>query len=160
MNRILSLLAGTAALAALVVAASPARAATTTANVNVTAKVDASCTMTDASVNFGVYNPVSATANDASGNLTVTCTKGTPANVTLAGAAGSRVMTDAVSSDTLPFELYTDIGRSTVWAGTTNVSATSATGTPVTVPVYGRIAAGKFVTPGTYNATVVATLNF
>jgi spore coat protein U-like protein len=160
MNRILTLLATTAALAALVVAAAPARAATTQANVNVTAQVNASCTMTDATVNFGVYNPVSGTANDAQGNLTVTCTKGTSGTVTLAGAAGARVMTDGVSGDTLPFELYTDTTRSTVWAGATAVATTSPTGAPVPVTVFGRIPAGKFVTPGTYNAVVVATLLF
>jgi spore coat protein U-like protein len=157
MNRILSLLAATAAL---VVAAAPARATTTTANVNVTATVNASCTMTNATVAFGIYNPTAAVATDALGTLSVTCTKGTTGTITLAGTAGSRAM--LLGANTLSYELYTDATRTTPWAGaTTTVSVAAGTGSGAqAITVYGRIPASQFVAPGSYADTVVATLNF
>jgi spore coat protein U-like protein len=157
MNR---LLAVTAALAALVVAAAPAHAAATNANVTVTAIVNASCIMTDATVDFGTYDPTLTTNNNAAGNLTVTCTKGTTGTISLAGTGGARAMTSTTTTDTLPFELYTDTGRTSIWAGTTTVAVPASTGVAQSIPVYGRIPFGKFVTPATYTATVVATLNF
>jgi spore coat protein U-like protein len=159
MNRLtLTVLASAAALAALVVAVAPARAATTTANVNVQAIVNASCKMTDANIDFGTYDPTVPTNNNSSSNLIVTCTKGTTGNITLAGTAGARVMSSG--TDTLPFELYTDSGRTTVWAGATTASVPASTGVAQSIPVYGRILAGNYVAPGTYTAVVVATLNF
>lgn len=160
MNRLnLTVLASTAALAALVVAVAPAQAATTAANVNVQATVAASCKMTDASVDFGTYDPTSPGNNDTAGNLSVTCTKGTTGTITLAGAAG-RSMASGTTTDTLAYELYTDSGRSTLWAGATTVAVPASTGVAQNVSVYGRITPGHYVTPATYTAVVVATLNF
>jgi spore coat protein U-like protein len=162
MNRILTLLASTAALAALVVAAAPARAANTTgANVLVTATVNATCKMTDATVGFGVYDPNAPADNiTGQGNLTVTCTKGiTAANITLGGTVGSRVMTGPTPSDTLSYELYSNAGRSAAW-GAPGVPVPTTTGAAQTMTVYGRIPFGQYVAAGAYSATVAATLNF
>jgi spore coat protein U-like protein len=161
MNRLtLTVLASAAALAALALTVAPAQAATTTANVNVQAIVNASCKMTDALVDFGTYDPTLAGNNDSGvGSLSVTCTKGTTGTITLAGAAG-RSMTSATTTDSLPYELYSDSGRSTLWAGATSVAVPASTGVAQSVSVFGRITPGHYVAPGNYSAVVVATLNF
>ena len=152
-RRILFVLASTAALAALVVAAAPAKAATTTANIAVSANVGVTCSMSSAPLAFGSYNP--ATNLDGSTNLLVTCTTGAVAYVTL---DTTRVMTSGTNS--LPFQLFTDAGRSIVWDAATQAFITGAGATAVPVSVYGRIPAGNNVPAGTYTATVVATLNY
>jgi spore coat protein U-like protein len=156
-RRILSVLACTAALAALFVAIAPAKAATTTSNINVSANVGATCTMTDAAVNFGSYDSAAAAPLDVASNLVVTCTKGTVGTVTLAGTA-TRQMTSP-AGDKLSYQLFVDSTRSTAWAGTVAAPLTG-TGAAQNVAVYGRIATNQNVPAGTYTDVVVATLFF
>ena len=69
----------------------------------------------------------------------------------------------AGGTDFLSYELYQDSSRSTVWgsgvaAGETIVTAPSKAARTFTV--YGRVPAGQDVAAGSYNDTVVATINF
>lgn len=163
--------AGLVATSALLLAVSGASvAATVTDSFDVKLKVNKNCTV-DA-INDMVFadqtfllNPVTATTS-----VTVNCTKGTSAAVTLSGTGGSRTMSNG--TDTITYDLYSDSTHSTYWdsatgptitgagvnsSGTT-LDATTATGTTRTI--YGRVPAQDTDTTGDYAATVVATVTF
>lgn len=150
-----------------------ADAATATANLAVSATVSASCSISTSALAFGAYDPVGANASaplDASGAVIVTCTNGASTTVTLGqgthantgstDAAPLRRMKDA-GTNFLSYTLYQDAGRTTSWANTsgTGVGHTGA-GSATNIAVYGRIAGGQNVAPGSYTDTVVATVTF
>jgi spore coat protein U-like protein len=147
----------------------PASAATATANLGVSATVTNNCTISTAALAFGSYDPVVANAStdlDGTGTVTVSCTKGASSTIGLglgSNASGStRRMTDG-SSNYLTYELYSDAGRTTVWG-----NAGGALYNPGAAPskaarnftVYGRVTSNQDVPAGSYNDTVVATVNF
>ena len=144
-------------------------AATATANLAVSATVTNNCTINTVPLTFGSYDPVvtHASANlDGTGTVVVACTKGTAPTIGLglgSNASGSvRRMADG-STNYLTYELYQDSGRSTVWS-----NAGAGLLSPVAAPskaarnhtVYGRVTSNQDVPAGTYNDTVVATVNF
>jgi len=172
-----------AALLALIPTTVPA--ATTTANLNVTATVVANCTLTTGTVAFGNYDPSAVTAATAAGSVTVTCTKGQAfASISLGAGNNStgtqRNMKDG-ATDALPYSLFKPtLGGATyscVYTGTPapwgdGTAATTGTAfvpsgsltpgpTPgLTYPVCGQIAAGVNVPAASYTDIVVATLTF
>jgi spore coat protein U-like protein len=137
-----------------------------TANLNVSATVKANCTVTTVPVNFGNYDATTGAAVDQSGAVKLTCTKGTPATISLglggAPLAGQRTMAGGTPPANLRYELYSDAGRVTVWNDTTGkVSMTAPDNTEQTYAVYGRILSGQTtVSQGGYSDTVLATVNF
>ena len=146
-----------------------ASAATATANLGVSATVTNNCTISTAAVAFGSYDPVVAHASanlDGSGTVTVACTKGAVATVGLGlgsnASASVRRLKDA-GTNYITYELYQDSGRSTVW-GNAGAGLLSPGAAPSKVArnftVYGRVPANQDVPAGTYNDTVVATVNF
>jgi spore coat protein U-like protein len=145
-----------------------ASAATATANLGVSATVTNNCTISTAAVAFGSYDPVVAHAStnlDGTGTLTVACTKGATSTIGLnlgSNASGAtRRMSDGATSY-LSYELYQDAGRTTVWDGGAGLynpgAAPSKTARNFTV--YGRVPSNQDVSAGSYNDTVVATVNF
>jgi len=144
-------------------------AATATANLGVSATVTNNCTISTVALAFGSYDPVVANASanlDGTGTVVVTCTKGSTATIGLGlgsnAAASVRRMTDG-SSNYLTYELYQDSGRSTVW-GNSGAGLLSPVAAPSKAArnftVYGRVASNQDVPAGTFNDTVVATVNF
>jgi spore coat protein U-like protein len=148
--------------------AAPAFAQTATANLTVSATVNANCSITTSAVAFGTYDPVvthAASPLDGTGSVVVTCTKGagTRIDLGLGGNASGSVRRMAGGGDFLSYELYTDSGRSTVWgagAGSGQTIAAAPNKNPRTFTVYGRVAAGQDVSAASYSDTVVATINF
>jgi spore coat protein U-like protein len=148
---------------------SATKAATATANLGVSATVTNNCTISTAALAFGSYDPVVANAStnlDGTGTVTVACTKGSTATIGLGlgsnAAASVRRMTDG-SSNYLTYELYQDSGRSTVW-GNSGAGLLSPVAAPSKAArnftVYGRVTSNQDVPAGSYNDTVVATVNF
>lgn len=146
-----------------------ASAATATANLSVTASVTNNCTISTAPLAFGSYDPVVANASanlDGTGTVTIACTKGATTTIGLgngSNASGSvRRMTDG-SSNYLTYELYQDTSRSTVW-GTSGAGLYTPVAAPSKAPrsftVYGRVTSNQDVPAGSYNDSVVATVNF
>ena len=121
--RMSRLIAGAAlsALAAGFAASATVEAATATTSFGVTASVNANCTISAATLAFGGYDPLVANAStplDQTSTLTVTCTKGTSAAVSLdlgTHASGStrRMQNDSTATEFLTYELYTTAGRTT-----------------------------------------------
>jgi spore coat protein U-like protein len=167
------LLGLTAASALFLAASSATHAGTATSSLSVTATVSANCTITTAPVAFGAYDPIVADATnplDGTGTVTVTCTNGSDATITLdqgTNAAGGstdvaplRQMKDS-GADVLAYTLYQDSGRTTVWGNTAGTGVPeTGTGAAQDVTVYGSVAAGQNVPAASYSDTVVATVTF
>ena len=158
-----------ASISALVISSDCAvmAAGSATANLPVSVVVSNNCTITTAAVTFAGYDPLSATNTDSTGgSVTITCTKGATTSIGLDNGAnassGQRRMKDG-TTDYLNYFLFSDAGRTTAWgnaAGSWVVPAAAPDKTPRPYTVYGRITAGQDVPSGTYNDTVVATVNF
>jgi spore coat protein U-like protein len=165
----------TAAVAAALAvgAASTTDATTATSNLSVTASVTANCTISTTPVAFGAYDPIVtnvSTALNAQGSVNVTCTNGATTTVTLSqGATPGSGSSDTVplrqlkdaGTDVLAYTLYSDSGRTTVWGNTAPTGlANTGNGLLQGLTVYGTIAAGQNVPPGSYSDTVLATVTF
>ena len=158
--------AGVAALVAGFVglAQTDVNAATQTSSFTVSASVTANCTISAAALAFGAYDPVVANASanlDQTSTITVACTKGTSASVSLdSGVNYSSGRRMKAGSNYLGYEMYSDSGRSTVWDSTNTVAYNAASKSSTDLTVYGRVAAGQDVPAGSYSDTVVATITF
>ena len=138
--------------------------------------VGENCTVQATSVTFGTYNPFSSSPNDAAGNVRVTCTNPLLVSVLVnytillsTGGSGSyapRAMASGIHL--LTYNLYTNSGHTTVWgdssAGTSIVSdgyTLAVLGSVVRdYPVYGRISARQNAFVGSYNDSLIVTINF
>jgi spore coat protein U-like protein len=188
MNSIrLSKRASTLALASLfgvgaaVLSSDPVHAASATSNLSVTASVTANCTISTTAVAFGAYDPVvtnASTALNGNGSVTIACTKGSAPAITLdlgANASGAQrnMLITGGGSDVLAYQLYqppnTTPGTactfpgSTVWG--TSVAQTFTPTAPANKSgraynVCGTVAAAQDVSVGSYQDTVVATVDF
>lgn len=145
----------------MVTAAGSALAATVTSSFNVTATVISTCRISTAASNiaFTSYDPTDSSPNDTgTGSFAFRCTKGTSYKLYI---TGTRSMTG--TGGTLPFELYTNAGRSTLYPSASGgaSSVTSIGNTAVTSNIYGRIAAERDVAAGTdYTVTLTATVEY
>lgn len=150
-------------------AGSAALAATSTADMSISASVTNNCSLTAGSLAFGAYDPTSATPNDNSGTFSLTCTSGASANITL----GQGLNPDTGSSDAAPqrrmkagsnylaYSIYQDSGRATEWGNTAGTGkSNTGDGTAQTMTFYGRMSAGQNVPAGSYSDTVTATVTF
>lgn len=151
-----------------------ATAATTTANLSVTATVSHTCIVTTTPVAFGTYDPSALQAKDATGSVSVTCTLGTTYSIALDAGANAATPGNATTrrmlanaSNYLLYTLYLDIAQSTIWGdgnhGTSvNPIAASHTGdgTAQHYTVYGRIPTAQYVAAGAYADTVIATVTY
>ena len=166
-HKLAALVVSTFAFAAF--AGSAFAAGTATTNLGVSATVAGTCVLGTNPLAFGAYDATTAGTTDGQGTVTVTCTDGTVATVTLGeglnpfspnAAAPFRQM--AFGANRLGYFIYKDAAHATVWGNTiaTGVSQTftGIDGTPLTV--YGAITAAQNVPVGDYVDTVVATVTF
>lgn len=144
-------------------------AGTATTNLSVSATVAGTCVLATNPLAFGSYDATTAGVTNGQGTVTVTCSDGTVATVTLGegmnpfspnAAAPFRQM--AFGTNRLGYFIYKDAAHATVWGNTiaTGVTQTftGVAGTPLTV--YGTITAAQNVPVGDYVDTVVATVTF
>lgn len=143
-------------------------------------QINTNCTVSTTSVAFGSYDPIGAnkTADlDAIGVITITCVKGTAPTIGLGlgvnPAGSTRQMKNTLSANFLQYELYQPASAvpnsacsfpgTVVWgnSGSNLFSAGAAPNkNPRSYNVCGAITAGLNPTIGTYQDTVVATVNF
>ena len=173
------------ALAALVglgvtIMAGKAHAGSAQQNLAVSASVSANCTISTGALAFGAYDPVvanAATALNGTGSVTIACTKGSAPNITLdLGAnavASQRNMKNTGNTDLLAYQLYQPpnttpntactFPAAQIW-GTTGAQVFTPTSPTSKAArqynVCGTVSAGQDVSVGTYQDTVVATVNF
>jgi len=152
---------------------SGAQAGSAQQNLTVQTTVTANCTIGTTAVDFGNYDPIVVNLNTdktGAGKVTVQCSNGASATVTLGQGANS----DTGSSDTVPlrrmkhgtvdfltYTLYSDAGRTTVWGNTAPTGVAHAgDGTSTDIDVFGTLAKNQNVPVGAYTDTVVATVTF
>lgn len=157
--RVLAVAAGVALIPTV------ASAATATTTFLVTTTVLNTCIVAATPLAFGAYDPTSATDTDATNAITVTCTASAPYNVGLdKGTNGTSVTARLMKqgSDTLPYALYSNAGRTTNWGNTVGTDTVTGTGTGIlqTYTVYGRIPHGAAVPSGAYTDTVTVTVTY
>ncbi len=166
------------ASAILIAAASatPAMADTVAATLDISASVPPKCVFgTNTNITFGDYDPIVTNATSGtdltdSGEIKYTCTVGVSPYITLnqgnyadtGSSEGSPLRRLKDGSNFLSYNIYTNVERTTVW-GNTNTTGTPGTGNGIeqTVTLYGKIARGQNVPPGTgYSDTVTATISY
>ena len=147
-----------------------ANSTTGTANLVVSLTITANCTITASTVPFGSTSSL-ATVINQSGTLNVTCTNTTPYTVGLdagnvaTSTVNARLMAGLATGNTtttIPYQLYSDSARGTVWG---NASGSWITGTGSgalqTLTVYGQVpTAASTPKPDAYQSTVIATITF
>lgn len=130
----------------------------------------ANCTISAVGVNFGSYDVFSSTAVVSTGSTTFSCT-GIGAgslNVTVwlsTGTAGNFNPRKLFrSTESLNYNLYLNAGGTQIWGdgtgGSTLLSASVLNNRPVTQTIFGQIPALQDVSVGSYNDTIIATINF
>jgi len=145
-------------------------AATSAADLGVSAQILDACTITATPVNFGDYDHTAGSDKAASGSVTETCTNGTAAFITLgeglnaklASVPGVPLRQMASGANRMAYFLYQDSGEATLWGNTqaTGVAQVGTGNAGTTLTVYGYATAGQNVPVGSYSDTVVATVNF
>lgn len=155
-----------ASLCVMVVgSASSALAAGTNANLGVSVKVTNNCTITTVAVAFSDYDPIVThltTPDDSStGSVTITCNKGGASSIALDLGSNKDTTQPRMTNGTdfLNYTLYSGSVGGTVWSGV-SLPVTSPSQTATAYTVYGRIPPGQPASSGTYNDTVLATVNF
>ncbi len=149
-----------------------AGAITGSANLAVTETVVNSCSVViGSSLNFGTFDITSPNPQNGVGIVSITCTDGAPAYVTLGqgqnpGSGSSdpspiRQMAASGTTDHLLYQIYRDAAFTQPW-GNTQVTGQPLTGTGVSqsAQVYARVLPGQNVASGTYVDSVLATITY
>jgi spore coat protein U-like protein len=142
-------------------------AATATTTFQVTADVQAACTISAAAMNFGNYTVFGKLEFGANGDITVVCSNGVNYAIGLNAGLGpgatvtSRAMTGPGSA-VLNYNLFQDSAFTVNWGNTPGTDTVSRTGQggPQFIVVFGLIPLGQFVAPGAYADTITATVTF
>jgi spore coat protein U-like protein len=152
--------------------------ASATASLSVSVTVSSNCRIAASSVAFGTYDPVVANFSapaTGTGGVTITCTRGTAASLTLGPGANASGPTRRMRGGAgyINYELYQpasespgapcSFGSPKIWgaAGDSVFTPSSAPGRdPRSYNVCGRIPEAQDVLAATYFDAVVATANF
>ncbi|MBH3451145.1 spore coat protein U domain-containing protein [Pseudomonas putida] len=160
--------------------ASQTQAATVTGSINSTLTLISACQVNGSSgtsglnfgaLNFGTQDALFVTANaqvlgGGGGAMSILCSAGTvPAIKVRAGlhdgqsSGGTRALADG-AGNFVPYDLYTDTGRTTLLAIDGTITLPTSTGVAQTVNLYGK-AVGKAGLPaGVYSDTISVELSF
>ena len=163
------------AAAVFCLSAPSAHAGVASSSFTVSAAVAASCSISTANLSFANYDPIAANAAaplDVDGSVTVTCTKGSQVWIDLnpgthgASAVGTTRAMQSGASDFLSYELFSNLGRTTVWGvgnppgGSGFAPAPAPNKNPRSFTIFGRVPAGQDSAVGNYTDSVQATVNF
>ncbi len=143
---------------AMLMTATATMALTATNTLDVRAIVIGTCRVMSASdVDFGNYDPTDpADDTDGVGSATFRCTKNTSYGTYI-------VRTNGMSGgpDTLNYELYTDVARTTTFpSGSVGTPKIAPSNAPITEDIYGTITALQNVASGNYIETVTFTVEY
>lgn len=141
-------------------------------SIGVQAVVLSRCFITTMNVNFGTVNPLNTVnTNISSNNITVRCTKGAPWAVGLSNGSNysspNRRMKSTASTSYLPYQIYTNSSRTSLWlnpTGTTptpnNQNGTGTGGQQILTGYYTLFLPQSLATAGSYSDTITATINY
>lgn len=139
----------------------PAAAETKTSSFDARVDVSATCSLGASDLRFPAVTTGNLTNVDASTSLSVTCSSGTPYQISMSeGANFNSTRRLAWGSSFISYGVFSDSSRSQSWMGATVVAGTGS-GAAQQIPVYGRIFSGQSVpTTGSYADTIVATISY
>lgn len=124
---------------------------------------------------FGTYLPAQAGPTDTAGSIQLRCggkprpSQPTFVTVNISGGSSGLAASRSMQSGTAPlaYNLFKDAARIQVWGDGTNGTTGLVQTLPsdrkrvrVEIPVYGRIPAQQDAVPGTYDDTVIVTVEF
>jgi spore coat protein U-like protein len=143
----------------LVAAAIGSAALGQTADLSVTAEIQATCTLDGGSLNFGTY---SGSATEGQGSFIYECTSGSSITLSLGPGQNQegavRAMADG--AERLLYELYQDAARQQDWGEDGDALSIESTSADLeAVQVYGLIPQGQSAPAGSYSDVVQITLN-
>jgi len=144
--------------------ATPTRADDDDDTFQVTATVLATCEVTAQDLEFGDYDPIAASPLDAATTLSLTCTNGTPYQLSMSMGAGesaaTRYMLDG--AEQLAYVLYRDGARTQLWGVNGGVDTRDGigAGAPVIIDVFGRIPMQQTAPAGDYADTITVTVTW
>ena len=139
------------------------------------------CTVSSTAVAFGVYDPLSVTPLDGTGQISVFCRRTNSvafvASLSAGGSGSYAARTMQSGTDTLQYNLFTNVARTIVFGDGSGGTATVLCFTGVTangciggnptgqgrsavLPFYGRVPAGQNPASGNYLDTVMVTIEF
>ncbi|BAT59090.1 spore Coat Protein U domain protein [Variibacter gotjawalensis] len=130
-----------------------------------TANVPKTCRVSAGNINFG-SNGLLLTNIDQASALSSTCTNTTPywigLNGGLQGATNPTQRKMMKGLEFVLYGLYRDNARSLPWGSTNGTNTVSGTGSGFAQPaqIFGRVAPQATPSPGGYQDTVVATINY
>ena len=133
------------------------------------ARAEAACTVSIvAGVSFGAYDVFSSNPLDSAGQFTWRCSRNSQATVRITLTKGAsptyRPRTLVSGANRLPYYLYLDSARSSIWGdeteGTVAYYATYPGSGRVAVSVFGRVQAGQDAAVGVYSDSITVVVNF
>jgi spore coat protein U-like protein len=152
--------------ASLMVMATTARAASSTAQMDVSAVVAPDCRITVSNLAFGSYDPLAQNAAqdlNAAADVSMLCTKNSRASIIIDGGRNRVGSSRALQggSQQVSYQLYRDADRTQAWGSEDALQYVSTgIGKPQQLRVYGRIPPGQEVASGVYTDVVTATVDF
>lgn len=160
----------TSVAATILLSSLMATAATTTASLNVSATVNASCSISSAgALTFAAYTP-DASAQNSNSTVGVKCSNTLPFKIGLDGGSngglstGPRVMKRSSGEETLLYRLYSDASHTINWGSTPGTDTVDGIGTglatEISKTIYGQIPSQPNAVPGTYSDAVTITVTY
>lgn len=153
------------ALALFALATSAAQAVSVTADMGVQIEIKNACAFTTApaALDFVTAGPLLANV-DVTTTFGVTCTTGALYNIGMSGGSSNDVASRTMlnGDESVAYQLYSDVGLTTIWGNTpgTDTLGSTGTGTAETITVYGRVPPQTTPPEGTYSDTVVVSVNY
>ncbi len=137
---------------------------TATTSFQVTAVIQATCTIVANPLAFGNYTGVILNSTTT---IFVTCSKlaaysvGLNAGTSTGATVTNRRMTGPAAA-ILNYKLFSNSGLTTNWGNTVGTDTVAGTGNGAaqSLTVYGQIPAGQLVRPGSYTDTITATITY
>src|SRR4051794_11227885 len=139
------------------------------ANMQVSANVIRKCTISAQPLAFGNYDPVQANATaplDGQATLTVSCTKGTAVDIAMDNGGNSQGRTRRMSNGRagfLTYDVYKDPSRTQTWGDGERDKfdgGVAPSRDPRQFIVYGRVAGSQDVPEGSFQDTILVTVQF
>lgn len=142
-----------------------------TTNMQANATVSSSCLLSASNIAFGSFTPTATATNlTANGTISATCSNGVSYQLAidagLTGTIAARKMaptgTVAGNSDTLSYNLYTDLAKTTIFGNGTSGSKVTVTGNggSQSTTVYGNILTNQYITPDNYVDTLTVSMTY
>lgn len=162
----------TATLSLLMLSSSTFAAGSTnssTAIVQSSAAISASCLVTSVDMNFGQLSPQASGQATSTSQVTATCTKSTNYTIALgtgsSGTYSTRTLSGVKSNnnDKLNYNVYKDTSYVAILGdGTNGTFVLSGTGTGIqqAFTVYGMLQLNQYITPDNYSDNLSVSINY